>query len=53
MKAQELMTRFRFPGKVSKMGKNKIIWIPKEYYDNPTLAKLEGKRIIIQLDDEI
>jgi hypothetical protein len=55
----KLLTKFRFTGRVSRMGKtedgrpNKIIWIPKELHDSPLLKKLEGKQLIIQLDDEI
>jgi len=56
--SRKLMTRFRFPSKVSRMGEskdgipNRIIWIPKEYHDNPILKKLEGKHVMIQVDDE-
>ena len=55
----ETVTIYRFTGRIAKMGKakdgrpNKIIWIPKELYDNPLLKKLEGKQLIIQLSDEI
>jgi hypothetical protein len=55
----KLMTRFRFTGRIARMGKaktgekNRIIWIPKEFDANPILKKLEGKQLIIQLDDEI
>lgn len=54
------VTRFRFAGKVSKMGETKktgrtnfVIWIPQELHDDPVFKKLKDKRLIIQLDDEI
>jgi hypothetical protein len=59
MKENNNMTKFRFTGRIAKMGEtksgqpNKIIWIPHELHNNPLLKKLEGKQLIIQLDDEI
>jgi hypothetical protein len=54
------MTKFRFAGKVSKMGETKktghpnlVIWIPHELHDDPQFKKIREKRLIIQLDDEI
>jgi antitoxin component of MazEF toxin-antitoxin module len=46
-----LLAKFKFVGKISKMGSNKVIWIPKEYHDQ--IADLEGKQIRIIIDDNI
>lgn len=45
------VTKFKFITKISKMGDNKIIWIPKEYHTN--IEKLEGKQIRVVIDDEL
>ena len=50
-KISELLTEFKFVGKISKMGHNKVIWIPKEYHDQ--IVDLEGKQIRIIIDDKI
>ncbi|HMH10491.1 MAG TPA: hypothetical protein VK553_07255 [Candidatus Nitrosopolaris rasttigaisensis] len=56
----DTVTKFRFAGKVSKMGETKktghpnlVIWIPHELHDDPQFKKIKAKRLIIQLDDEI
>ncbi|MGE5635178.1 MAG: hypothetical protein ACM3VV_08085 [Deltaproteobacteria bacterium] len=36
------LTKFKFVGKISKMGNNKVIWIPKEFHDQ--ITELEGKQ---------
>jgi hypothetical protein len=51
MEIMKQMTKFKFVGRISAMGQNKIIWIPKEFHE--AVAKLEGKQIRIVLDDEI
>jgi|GEM_PF-1227627 hypothetical protein len=46
------MAKFRFVGRISKMGKNnRVIWIPREYHDK--ILGLEDKDIRIMIDDEI
>jgi antitoxin component of MazEF toxin-antitoxin module len=50
-KLSNLLAEFRFVGKISKMGNNKVIWIPKEFHDQ--IADLEGKQIRIIIDDKI
>jgi hypothetical protein len=54
------VTKFRFAGKVSRMGESKktgkpnyVIWIPQELHEDPKFQELRDKRLIIQLDDEI
>ncbi len=44
------MTKFKLITKISSMGKNKIIWIPKEYHD--AISAFEGKQIRVVIDDE-
>jgi antitoxin component of MazEF toxin-antitoxin module len=46
-----LLAEFKFVGKISKMGNNKVIWIPKEFHDQ--ISDLEGKQIRIRIDDKI
>ena len=46
-----LLAKFKFVGKISKMGNNKVIWIPKEFHDQ--ITDLEGKQIRIIIDDDI
>lgn len=46
-----LLAEFKFVGKISKMGNNKVIWIPKEYHDQ--ITDLEGKQVRIVIDDKI
>jgi hypothetical protein len=54
------LAKFRFAGKVSKMGESKktgkpnyVIWIPADLHNDPKFKELKDKRLIIQLDDEI
>ena len=46
-----LLAEFKFVGKISKMGNNKVIWIPKEFHDQ--ITDLEGKQVRIIIDDNI
>jgi antitoxin component of MazEF toxin-antitoxin module len=46
-----LLAEFKFVGKISKMGNNKVIWIPKEFHDQ--ITDLEGKQVRIVIDDKI
>lgn len=50
-KLSNLLAEFKFVGKISKMGNNKVIWIPKEFHAQ--IADLEGKQIRIIIDDKI
>ena len=43
-----LLAEFKFVGKISKMGNNKVIWIFKEFYDR--ITDLEGKQVRIIID---
>ncbi|HEX7142153.1 MAG TPA: hypothetical protein VF222_06720 [Nitrososphaeraceae archaeon] len=45
------MSKFKFVGRISMMGNNKVIWIPKEFHDQ--IIDLEGKQIRITIDDKI
>lgn len=45
------LAEFKFVGKISKMGNNKVIWIPKEFHDQ--ITDLEGKQVRIIIDDKI
>ena len=50
--SKQQLTKFRFIGTVSSMGKEKrIIWIPKKYHDEID-KKFEGKQVRIVIDDE-
>lgn len=46
------MARLKFVAKISKMGDNKIIWIPAEHHDEIT-AKFGKKQVRVTIDDEI
>ena len=46
-----LLAEFKFVGKISKMGNNKVIWIPKEFHDQ--IKDLEDKQVRIVIDDKI
>jgi hypothetical protein len=50
--SNEQLTKFRFIGTVSSMGKEKrIIWIPKKYHKEVDQL-FEGKQVRIIIDDE-
>jgi hypothetical protein len=42
-----MMNELSFPGKISKMGNNKIIWIPKPMHD--MVEPFEGKTVTIKI----
>ncbi len=44
------MPTLEFDAMISKMGKNRIIWIPKALHREA--AKFEGKKIRVLIDDE-
>jgi len=46
-----VVTTFKFIGQISKAADNRIIWIPKKFHRD--VAKLVGKQVRIQIDDEI
>jgi hypothetical protein len=45
------MTQLKFIGKVSGMGRRRIVYIPEEYHK--LADKLQGKQVRIRIDDEI
>ena len=45
------MSKFKFVGRISKMGENRVIWIPKEYHEK--ISVLEDKQVRIVIDDEL
>ncbi|MFQ5969232.1 MAG: hypothetical protein ACE5J2_01875 [Nitrososphaerales archaeon] len=47
----EISNQFKFVGKISKMGDNRIIWIPKEFHGY--LESMMGKQVKIVLTDDI
>jgi hypothetical protein len=47
------MTELRFVGKVSSMGKRKIVYIPEEYHKIAEKLQGKGKQVRIRIDDEI
>ena len=46
-----IMTKFKFVGKISKMGDNRVVWIPKQYHEKN--MDLEDKQVRVMIDDEI
>ena len=50
-KSYNSLVEFKFVGKISKMGNNKVIWIPKEFHGQ--ITALEGKQVRIRIDDKI
>ena len=46
-----IMTKFKFVGKISKMGDNRVVWIPKQYHEK--IMDLENKQVRVMIDDEI
>jgi hypothetical protein len=49
----EYMTELKFVGKVSSMGKRKIVYIPEEYHKTAEKLQGKGKQVRVRLDDEI
>jgi hypothetical protein len=49
----EEMTELKFVGKVSSMGKRKIVYIPEEYHKTAEKLQGKGKQVRIRIDDEI
>jgi hypothetical protein len=47
------MTELKFIGKVSSMGKRKIVYIPEEYHKTAEKLQGKGKQVRIRIDDEI
>ncbi len=45
------LASMKFVGKISSMGGNLIVWIPKEFHNEAN--KLKGKQVRIRIDDEI
>ena len=50
-KQETNLTELKFIGKVSTMGKRRIIYIPDEYHK--CADKLLGKQVRVRVDDEI
>ena len=50
---EEDMTELRFVGKVSSMGKRKIVYIPEEYHKTAEKLQGKGKQVRVRIDDEI
>jgi antitoxin component of MazEF toxin-antitoxin module len=46
-----ILTKFKFVGKISKMGENRVVWIPKQYHEK--IMDLEDKQVRVMIDDEI
>jgi hypothetical protein len=49
----EYMTELKFVGKVSSMGKRKIVYIPEEYHKTAEKLQGKGKQVRVRIDDEI
>ena len=49
----EDMTELRFVGKVSSMGRRKIVYIPEEYHKTAEKLQGKGKQVRVRIDDEI
>ena len=47
------MTELRFVGKVSSMGKRKIVYIPEEYHKIAEKLQGKAKQVRVRIDDEI
>jgi len=47
------MTELKFVGKVSSMGKRKIVYIPEEYHKTAEKLQGKGKQVRVRIDDEI
>lgn len=51
--AEQDLTELKFVGKVSSMGKRKIVYIPEEYHKTAEKLQGRGKQVRIRIDDEI
>jgi hypothetical protein len=47
------LPKFKFVGRISNMGENLVVWIPKEFHEKVTGLGLKGKQVRIVIDDEI
>ena len=50
---EDIMTELKFVGKVSNMGKRKIVYIPEEYHKTAEKLQGKGKQVRVKIDDEI
>jgi hypothetical protein len=50
---EDIMTELKFVGKVSSMGKRKIVYIPEEYHKTAEKMQGKGKQVRVRIDDEI
>ena len=50
---EDIMTELRFVGKVSSMGKRKIVYILEEYHKIAEKLQGKGKQVRVRIDDEI
>ena len=46
-----ILTKLKFVGKISKMGDNRVIWIPKQGHEK--IMDLEDKQVCVMIDYEI
>jgi hypothetical protein len=46
-----MLTKFKFVGKISKVGENRVVWIPKQHHEK--IMDLEDKQVRVMIDDEI
>jgi hypothetical protein len=46
-----ILTNFKFVGKISKIGDNRVVWIPKQYHEK--IMDLEDKQVCVMIDYEI
>lgn len=47
---KEKIDGFAFPARISKMGNNRIVWIPKALHK--MIKQFEGKDIVVELRNE-
>jgi hypothetical protein len=50
---RDIMTELKFVGKVSSMGRRKIVYIPEEYHKIAEKLQGRGKQVRVRIDDEI
>jgi hypothetical protein len=51
--AEQDLTELKFVGKVSSMGRRKIVYIPEEYHNTAEKLQGKGKQVRVRIDDEI
>lgn len=51
--AEQDLTELKFVGKVSSMGRRKIVYIPEEYHKTAEKLQGIGKQVRVRIDDEI